>query len=108
MTKGPHTIKVRDEGHWRPAVDGVAFGNKYDTKQAALERARLHVLERFELEPGEERLVSEVAKELGIPSRYVEDLPDTRDDYNIHVADQVDGGTCKLPRKNWTIHREAE
>ena len=22
MRKGAHTLKVRDEGHWRPAIDG--------------------------------------------------------------------------------------
>ncbi|UXO93798.1 hypothetical protein Pan1_83 [Pseudanabaena phage Pan1] len=107
MAKIPGVRKVRGEGHWVATLDGKWITNqKHDTPQAALDEARSHVAQNFHLDPGQERFVSDIAAELGIPRRYVEELPEFRPDYHLHVADGISGGMYPRPKQEWTLFRE--
>lgn len=101
--------KVRDEGHWQAAIDGKVVQHfKHDTPGAAIEAARWILVGRFHLEPGEERLVDDIAKELGVPRRFIVAIPDFdgRDDYHLHVGDAVGGASWSRPKRDWTLFRE--
>lgn len=109
MIKVPGVRKVRGEGHWIAVVDGKWITNhKHDTPKAALDEARAHVAQQFHLKPGEERFVSDIAAELGIPRRFVEDLVEDRPDYHLHVADGICGGMYPRPKQEWTLFREED
>lgn len=102
-----HAKKVRDEGHWQAAVDGrVLSGHRHDTPAAAVEEARWTRLSWWELAEGEERLVTEIAKELGLPRRFIESIADDREGYHLHVGDQVGCGIYSRPKSEWTLFRE--
>lgn len=101
--------KVRDEGHWIAMMDGRPATNfKHTTPQAAIYEARCALVEHFQLRLGEERLVSEIAKELEVPRYMIEDIPDVRDGYYLHVADGIGGGIYERPKKDWTLFRDDE
>lgn len=107
----PGSKKVRSECFWYPAINGQAItrlGKCLEPKEA-LERARLYIVETYQLTVGEERNVAELAKELGVPRRFIEEIPDMdgREDYHLHVAVGICGQACPLPKREWTLFREA-
>tara|TARA_R110000787_G_scaffold631_5_gene2340 strand:- start:54 stop:383 length:330 start_codon:yes stop_codon:yes gene_type:complete len=103
--------KVKDEGHWQAAINGKVVSHiKHDSPQMALYAARWLVVERFNLQPGEERLISEIAKQLKVPRWFIEQIPDfdDREDYQLHVGLSVNGRAWSLAKKDWSLHRSAE
>ncbi|ARB06175.1 hypothetical protein FDH38_gp121 [Dinoroseobacter phage vB_DshS-R5C] len=101
--------KVRGEGHWIAMMDGRPCTNhKHDTQWAALLEARASLVAHFYLEPGEERLVSDIARELEVPRSLVESIPDDREGYHLHVGDQAGGAAWARPRREYTLFRDLE
>ncbi|HEY7823720.1 MAG TPA: hypothetical protein VIG24_12840 [Acidimicrobiia bacterium] len=107
----PGSKKVRGEGHWWAAINGQAMTRlgKFLEPKDALDRARLYIVETFQLTPGEERNVAELAKELGVPRRFIEEIPDMdgREGYHLHVGDGIGGRAFARPKRDWTLFREA-
>lgn len=101
--------KVRGEGHWIALMDGRPCTNhKHLEPFDAVKEARASLVAHFRLEPGEERLVSDIARELEVPRTMIEEIPDDRDGYHLHVGDAVGGGAPRRLRRDWTLYRELE
>uniref|UniRef100_A0AAU7VHU9 Uncharacterized protein n=1 Tax=Dinoroseobacter phage vB_DshS_R26L TaxID=3161158 RepID=A0AAU7VHU9_9CAUD len=101
--------KVRGEGHWIAVIDDKPVTNiKHLEPGDAAREAKYALAARYELGQGEERLVADIAKELGIPRYMVEEIPDMdeRSDYHLHVGDGLNGAVFERPRKSWTLFRE--
>lgn len=101
--------KVRGEGHWIAVIDGRPVTNiKHLEPSDAAREAKRALVAHFRLEPGEERLVSDIARELEVPRTMIEEIPDDRDGYHLHVGDAVGGDASRRLRRDWTLYRELE